>query len=129
MPGWYDKALDYYTKATQLPNNDKYKHAIPQAKERMRAEQAVDLSKLRDGAYKGRAIGYSGAIEVSVSVKDKRITSVKVTRHVEKQYYSALTDVPAQIVDGQKVKGIDATSGATITAEAIVRAAAQALAK
>lgn len=130
--GWYDKALDYYTKATQLPNNDKYKHAIPQAKERilaMRAEQAVDLSKLRDGDYKGRAIGYSGAIDVSVSVKDKRITSVKVTRHVEKQYYSALTDVPAQIVDGQEVKGIDATSGATITAEAIVRAAAQALAK
>lgn len=130
--GEYDKALNYYTQATRLPNNDKYKHTIPQARERivaMRAEQAVDVSRLSDGTYSGQAIGYSGPIHVSLSVADKRITSMKVTRHVEKQYYSALTDVPDQVVRNQSVKGIDATSGATITAEALVRAAAQALAK
>ena len=128
--GWYDKALDYYMQATQLPNNEKYKHTIPQARERidaMRAEQSVDLSQLPNGRYAGQAMGYSGPLHVSMSVKDQRIESVKVTRHVEKQYYSALTDVPGQIVENQSVQGVDATSGATITAEAIVRASAQAL--
>ena len=130
--GWYDKALDYYTQATRLPNNDKYKHTIPQARERiaaLRAEQSIDLRRLSDGNYTGQAVGYSGTIRVSVAVKRQRIESVNVTRHVEKQYYSALTDVPRQIVQKQSVQGVDATSGATITAEAIVRASAQALAK
>lgn len=129
--GWYDKALDYYTQATQLPNNDKYKRTIPQARERlaaMRAEQSVDLSQLSDGSYSGKAVGYSGMLQVSIAVSGHRIDAVKVTRHVEKQYYSALTDVPGQIVQNQSVQGVDATSGATITAEAIVRASARALA-
>lgn len=128
--GWYDKALEYYTQATQLPNNDKYKQTIPQARERivaLRAEQSIDLSQLPDGNYSGRSIGYSGPLHVSIAIKSQRIQAAKVTRHVEKQYYSAITDVPAQIVGKQSVQGVDATSGATITAEAIVRAAADAL--
>lgn len=130
--GWYDKALDYYAQATRLPKNDKYKNTIPQARERivaLRAEQAIDLSQLPDGKYSGQAVGYSGTLRVSVSVRQQRIESAKVTRHVEKQYYSALTDVPGQIVQNQSIEGVDATSGATITAEAIVRASAQALAQ
>ncbi|MDP6443914.1 MAG: FMN-binding protein [Pirellulaceae bacterium] len=128
--GWYDKALDYYQRATRLPMTDKYKRTIPEAKERiaaMRAEQAVDLTKARNGTYRGRSLGYSGMIDVAVAVRNQRITSVKVTRHTEKQYYSSLTDIPTQIVERQSVRGIDATSSATITAEAIVRASAMAL--
>ena len=130
--GWYDKALDYYTQATRLPNNDKYKHMIPQARERiaaLRAVQSIDLNQMPDGRYSGQAVGYSGTLHVSVSLRQHRIGAVQVTRHVEKQYYSALTDVPRQIVQNQGVEGVDATSGATITAEAIVRASARALAK
>lgn len=130
--GWYDKALDYYQQATKLPNNDKYKHTIPQAKERiavLQAEQAIDLSRLADDTYNGRSLGYSGMIDVAVAVKANRISSVKVTKHVEKQYYSSLTDIPSQIISKQSVRGIDATASATITAEAIVRASAKALAK
>jgi uncharacterized protein with FMN-binding domain len=53
---------------------------------------------------------------------------VKVTRHREKQYYSSLTDTPAKILKRQGVAGIDATSSATITSEAIINATAKALA-
>lgn len=130
--GWYDKALDYYEQAAALPANDKYKRIIYNAKERiaaMKAEEAIDLSRLADGTYTGRSLGYSGMIDVAVAVKGQRITSVKVTKHVEKQYYSSLTDIPNQIISKQSVRGIDATASATITAEAIVRAAAKALAK
>jgi uncharacterized protein with FMN-binding domain len=94
----------------------------------MQAERAVDLSLIGDGTFRGRSLGYSGMIDVDVSVRDHRITSVSVARHVEKQYYSSLTDIPNQIIRKQSVRGIDATAGATITAEAIVRASAKSLA-
>ncbi len=128
--GWYDKALHYYERAAALPENDKYKRVVYNAKERiaaMKAERAVDLSQLADGTYKGRSLGYSGMIDVAVAVQDNRISSVKVTKHVEKQYYSSLTDISNQIIGKQSVRGIDATASATITAEAIVRASAKAL--
>jgi uncharacterized protein with FMN-binding domain len=66
-------------------------------------------------------------IEVSVTIDAGRIADVEVSKHKEKQFYSALTDVPRQIIDKQTVKGVDATSRATITAEAIITATAKAL--
>jgi uncharacterized protein with FMN-binding domain len=51
-----------------------------------------------------------------------------VTKHKEKQFYSALSDIPRQIIKKQSVKGVDATSRATITAEAVINATAKALA-
>ena len=56
-----------------------------------------------------------------------RIESVRVTEHREKQFYSSMTDTPRKIIEKQSVKGIDATSGATITSEAIINATAKAL--
>jgi uncharacterized protein with FMN-binding domain len=50
-------------------------------------------------------------------------------QHREKQYYSSLTDTPAKIIAKQGVKGVDSTSSATITSEAIINATAKALAK
>ena len=75
------------------------------------------------------SLGYEGPIEVEVKVQYGRIEAVEVTKHKEKQYYSALRDVPQQIIAKQGVKGVDATSKATITAEAVINAAAKALAQ
>jgi len=130
--GRYEDALSYYQKAAAQTDLKKYAGVIANAKERiaaMQAERAVDLARTRDGTYKGQSPGYSGPVEVAVTVRDHRITTVKVTRHIEKQFYSSLTDIPAQIVAKQSVSGIDATAGATITAETIVRASAKALAQ
>ena len=63
-----------------------------------------------------------------MKVADGKIESVKVTAHKEKQFYSALTDTEASILELQSVRGVDGTSGATITSQAIVNAAAKALA-
>jgi uncharacterized protein with FMN-binding domain len=129
--GRYEEALGYYQRVASQKETQKSLHAIRNAKERiaaMRAERSVDLTQLKDGTYKGQSIAYSGMLDVVLTVRDHEIATVKVTRHVEKQYYSAMTDIPAQIVRKQSVGGIDATSGATITAEAIVRASAKALA-
>jgi uncharacterized protein with FMN-binding domain len=73
-------------------------------------------------------LGYEGQIQVNVVVSSGRIEAVKVTQHREKQFYSALTDTPAKIVAKQGVKGVDATTSATIKSEAIINATAKALA-
>jgi len=89
--------------------------------------ELADVSKVSDGTYKDSSLGYEAQVEVTVTVKNKKIESVKVTQHHEKQYYSSITDVPAQIIAKQGVKGVDATSRATITGDAIINATAKAL--
>jgi uncharacterized protein with FMN-binding domain len=79
--------------------------------------------------YTADSIAYAGPLYVEVAVKGGRIESVRVTKHQEKQFYSALTDTPSQIVQKQGVKGVDAVTGATMTSEAILNATAKALAE
>lgn len=133
--GDFQKAIEYYQRVLDggaLDNPD-YDHRV-----RSRAEQSIeaiqlfellDLSKLADGQYVDSSQGYEGPVEVTVTIRGGRIEDVKVTDHHEKQFYSALNDVPRQILAKQSVKNIDATSRATITAEAIVSASAKALSR
>ncbi len=88
----------------------------------------LDPKQVRDGTYKASSIGYEAPVHIEVTVKAGRIESVRVTQHREKQYYSSITDTPRKIVERQSVAGIDATSSATITSEAIINATAKALA-
>lgn len=90
---------------------------------------SLNLARIADGSYQASSLGYEGQVQIEAVVRSGRIESVKVTQHREKQFYSSLTDTPAKIIDKQSVKGIDATSGATITSEAIINATAKALAK
>jgi uncharacterized protein with FMN-binding domain len=62
-------------------------------------------------------------------VRDGRIETVRVTDHHEKQYYSSISDTCQKIIAKQSVTGIDTTSSATITSEAIINATAKALAE
>ena len=73
------------------------------------------------------APGYAGDVYIQVTVAKGRIKSVIVTKHKEKQFYSAIEDTTSHIVKEQGLTGIDATTGATITSEAIINATARAL--
>jgi len=66
-------------------------------------------------------------LSVEVVVRGGRIEAVRVTSHQEKQFYSSIADTPRKIIEKQGVKGVDATSSATITSEAIINATAKAL--
>ena len=90
--------------------------------------ERIDVSKIADGKYRSSSVGFVGPVDVEVEVAAGRIVAVRVTKHREKQFYAALEDTPGKIVAKQSVKGIDATSGATITSQAIVNATAKALA-
>jgi len=66
---------------------------------------------------------------VSVTVAGGRITDIHVAEHHDKQFFAALTETPRLIMEQQSLRGIDATTGATVTSDAIVNATAKALAK
>lgn len=127
---FYEKVVNTPPAAGQKPERLKRTQNRAQANlDAIKLFELVDVSKVADGTYKDSSLGYEAQVEVSVKVIGKKIEDVKVTQHREKQYYSSLTDVPAQIIAKQSVKGVEATSRATITGEAIINATAKALAQ
>ena len=131
--GRYKEALGHYQKvvAANAGGRD-MKQAKGRAQASIDAIQLVDtldLKRVPDGAYRDQSLGYSGQVSVEVSMSGGKIAGVKVTQHTEKQYYSAILDTTRQIVAKQGAKGVDATSGATITSEAILNASLKALSK
>ncbi|MCA9267026.1 MAG: FMN-binding protein, partial [Planctomycetales bacterium] len=134
VAGDYPKAMSAYQKALDAAGKSSEKQ---DAKFKQRAQSnmaglqllaGIDLKNVRDGAYRASSVGYEGPVEVEVRVDGSRIEEVRVTQHHEKQFYSSITDMPAKIVEKQGFKGVDATSGATLTSEAIINASAKALA-
>lgn len=122
---WYEKAVELCAK----PNfKGRCKNRADSSLEAIKLAELADVARVADGTYAGDALGYEGPVHVSVTVKAKRIEDVKITQHKEKQFYSSLTDTPAQIIAKQGVKGVDTTSHATITSVAIINASAKALA-
>jgi uncharacterized protein with FMN-binding domain len=132
--GEFDEARTYYQRLinSDAYRNDDYEDRFKgRARDSMAAMELFDqlnIAEIGNGKYRGSSIGYTGQVDVEVTVSGGAIESVEVVRHTEKQFYSALTDTPAQIIELQSVQGIDATSGATITSQAIVNATAKALA-
>ncbi len=136
LAGRIEEAQTFYEKVINTAATNQKPERLKRTQNRAQANldalklfELSDVSKVADGTYKDSSLGYEGQVEVSVKVRGKKIEDVKVTQHKEKQYYSALTDVPAQIIAKQGVKGVDATSRATITGEAIINATAKALAQ
>lgn len=129
------EAIRYYEKVLALSASGNAKGRIEKTQSRAKASiealklfDLADVSRVADGTYTGESLGYEGPVRVSVTVKAGRIEDVRVTEHKEKQFYSSLTDTPAKIIAKQGVKGVDATSNATITSEAIINGTAKALA-
>jgi uncharacterized protein with FMN-binding domain len=134
VAGRYPKALAYYQKVLGVDASGPQGGRIKRFHDRANANIAAikyfelfDPSKVADGTYKASSQGYEGPIEVAVSVIGGKIDDVRVTSHKEKQFYSAISDTPKKIIKKQSVKGIDTTSNATITSEAIVNATAKAI--
>ncbi|OYW20959.1 MAG: hypothetical protein B7Z55_06395 [Planctomycetales bacterium 12-60-4] len=134
--GRYAEAVKQYQRvlAMEIPANNPPGRLVQNHKrataniEAIRAFELFDIRNVADGRYTASSQGYEAPVEVAVTVTRGRIAAVNVTRHREKQFYSAMTDTPAKIIAKQHVKGVDTTSNATITSEAIVNATAKALA-
>ncbi len=133
--GRYAQALQYYQKAVDAPVKGQQAKRAEREQNRARASleaiqlfELADVRRVPDGTYEASSLGYETQLHVAVTVKAGKIESVRVTQHKEKQFYTSLTETPAQIVQKQGIQGVDAVSGATITSEAIINATAKALA-
>ncbi len=128
--GDYRKAIAAYERAIQ--GSDRKANRLRERArayiETIRVQELLDVSKIPDGAYTGTTASFRGPLTVEVKVKEGKIESVRVTRHRDDLFYTSLTDIPEQIVQKQSIGGVDAVSGATVTSDAIVNAAARALA-
>lgn len=133
--GDHQRAIEYYEKVLGVPASGRAARRILANQERAKASieavrvfDMLDLKRIPDGVYRAASLGFKGPVTVEVSVQGGRIVSVRVVQHQEKQYYTAMTATPRQIVEKQGIQGVDATSGATITSQAIIFATAKALA-
>jgi len=141
--GKYDDALEFYAqvKDVEVPDRGDAKKTEDERKriERLRGRaevaakmvklfEALDLSKIPDGSHEGKAKGYAGDIVVRVTMKDGKIEKVVVLSHKETRFYNALTSVPQQIVENQSLK-VDAVTSATVSSDAVVAAAGEAIEK
>ena len=135
VAGRLKDAEDYYRKAIAAINPDEAEKPH-RKRDKARAESSLaaikfytlDPKQVKDGTYASSSIGYEAEVKVEVVVKDGRIEDVRVIQHREKQFYSSITDTPKKIVARQSFKDVDATTGATITSEAIINATAKAMA-
>lgn len=132
--GDYDKAMAAYQRAiddAEKPDHVKEENLRARAiasLQALKVADGIDLSRVDDGVYTASSLGYEGQVQVAVEVAAGKITAVRVTKHKEKQFYSSLEDTPRKILARQGIKGVDGTSGATVTSEAIINATAKALA-
>ncbi len=136
VDGRSEKAVDYYQKVLEVPATGRARQRVERNHQRARVNieavrliDLLDLGRVADGTYRAASPGYAGDVHVEVTVRSGRIESVEVTDHKEKQYYNAIAETPRKIVARQSVKGIDATTSATVTSEAILNATAKALAR
>ncbi|HUT35304.1 MAG TPA: FMN-binding protein [Planctomycetota bacterium] len=129
-----EKAREHYDEAIRLfpTSNQPYgrhllhRHAAKtQAKLDLLNRKAMDLAKLKDGVYRGSGIGYVKEVNATVAVKGGKITDIQL-QHEEKIDMGATTSVPRQIIERQSLE-VDAVTGATVTAQAIVQAVYEAL--
>ena len=78
---------------------------------------------IQDGTYTAVADGYGGQVKVETIISSGAISSVKILAEAESMTISdsALSDVPARIVDKQSVN-VDGSTGATVTSDAVKNA-------
>lgn len=123
----YAAAMELYPRSRQPYG----RHLLPRRVEKVKAKlDMLDLDEIgsggcRDGRYSGASLGYKGPLSVTVTVRDGRIADVRVT-HKEDIHQNAPTLIPRRILDAQSLK-VDGVTGATVTSQAIVGAAFQAL--
>lgn len=85
--------------------------------------------KLKDGDYEGSAQGYGGELTVKVTIKDGKISAIKVVSHNETpEYFKAASAILDNMVKSNSFD-VDAVSGATVTSNALKSAVSKALVK
>ena len=87
--------------------------------------KSVDLSNVHDGTYTGSCDAIFVGAEVEVTVKDKKITDIKLLNHKTEKGKPA--EVIVDDVKNKQSLQVDAISGATNSSKVILKAIENAL--
>jgi uncharacterized protein with FMN-binding domain len=132
--GKLDKAKHHYEQAVRIYPTAKPKyggHLLPRKAKKVQSKldlmsfDALANTRLKDGKYRDKAVGYTGDINLTINVAAGRIANIDV-RHTEKIDQNACVIIPKRIIEKQSLK-VDGISGATITKDAIVAGTYRAL--
>lgn len=85
----------------------------------------VDLSKIADGTYNGQYDALMVAADVAVTVKDHKITDIRLVSHKNGKGQPAEV-IPQRVVEEQSLE-VDIVSGATSSSKVILKAIENAL--
>ena len=109
------------SKAIFTAVEDCLKQAAPAAD--AKADKA-EAGALKDGDYTAEGKGIGGKVPVTVTVKDGKVSEVKVGDNSETQGIGskAIEQLPDAIVAANGTEGVDGVSGATVTSKAIFTA-------
>ena len=90
-------------------------------------EQPV-VKLLKDGIYTGSAMGYSGKVNITLTIKEGKITEVTNTNSDTRSFFNkAWRSIQPKILEKQSTEGIDTVSGATFSSMGILDASKIAL--
>ena len=90
-------------------------------------EQPV-VNLLKDGTYTGSAMGYSGQVNITLTIKDGKITEVTNTNSDTRSFFNkAWRSIQPKILEKQSTEGIATVSGATFSSMGILDASKIAL--
>lgn len=94
---------------------NKYKNIVAGIK-----YDTVDLLKVKDGTFKGSFDAIFVGADVSVTVKDHKITDIKLLKHKTEKGQKAEV-IPEKVVQAQSLN-VDTVSGATNSSKVILKA-------
>ncbi|MDD5584562.1 MAG: FMN-binding protein [Candidatus Omnitrophica bacterium] len=103
--------------------------AIFFAKGFCKQKETQELLTLRDGIYTGTSFKFPGPMKIRLTVKENKITDIRVTRHMALVKYTRVLEPLIQNIIATQNTKVDAISGATISSNALKKAVDNALAK
>ncbi len=99
------------------------------AEESTQMETAKEGGTYKDGTYTGTGKGFGGQMTVQVTIKDGKITQVKILNHKDgASYINRASSILSAIVAKQSTN-VDTVSGATYSSVGIIQATRNALSK
>ena len=96
----------------------------------LQAEEEEAEGGYKDGTFEGSALGFGDTITVAVTIRDGRMTDISVldASGEDRPYYDQAASVLDKMLSTQSTE-VDTVSGATLTAEGLIDAVADALGK
>lgn len=92
------------------------------------ASPSAPKSKYKDGTFSGSGTNRFGTVEVDVTIKSGKISTVEITRSATRYPERYIDSLPAAVIASQSAK-IDTVSGATRSSEDFINAVTDALGK